>query len=61
VAVLGTLMPHLAAERHHIYRNATALALLAALLVAALGSLSIALPPCCNGYLLVLAAILSAI
>jgi hypothetical protein len=43
VAVLGTLMPHLAAERCHIYRNATALALLAALLAAAFGSLSIAL------------------
>jgi len=43
VAVIGTLMPHLAAERHHIYRNATALALLAALLAAAFGSLSIAL------------------
>jgi hypothetical protein len=43
VAVVGTLMPHLAAERHHIYRNATALALLAALLAAAFGSLPIAL------------------
>jgi hypothetical protein len=43
VAVVGTLMPHLAAERHHIYRNATALALLAALIAAAFGSLSIAL------------------
>ena len=43
VAVVGTLMPHLAAERHHIYRNATALALLAALLAAGFGSLSIAL------------------
>lgn len=43
VAVFATLMPHLAAERHHIYRNATALALLAALLAAAFGSLPIAL------------------
>ena len=43
VAVVGTLLPHLAHERHHIYRNATALALLAALLAAAFGSLSIAL------------------
>lgn len=43
VAVVGTLMPHLAAERHHIYRNATTLALLAALTAAAFGSLSIAL------------------
>ena len=43
VAVLGTLMPHLAAERRHIYRDATALALLAALLAAAFGSLPIAL------------------
>jgi hypothetical protein len=43
VAVLGTLLPQLAAERRHIYRDATALALLAALLAAAFGSLSIAL------------------
>jgi hypothetical protein len=43
VAVVGTLMPHLAAERHHIYRGVTALALLAALIAAAFGSLSIAL------------------
>jgi hypothetical protein len=43
VAVVGTLMPHLVAERHHIYRNATAFALLAALLAAAFGSLPIAL------------------
>ena len=43
VAVVGTLMPHLAAERHHIYRSVTALALLAALIAAAFGSLSIAL------------------
>ncbi|MGO9067541.1 MAG: zinc ribbon domain-containing protein, partial [Mycobacterium sp.] len=43
VAVVGTLMPHLAAERHHIYRSLTALALLAALIAAAFGSLSIAL------------------
>jgi hypothetical protein len=37
VAVIGTLMPHLAAERHHVYRNVTALALLAALIAAGLG------------------------
>ncbi|MDT5047432.1 MAG: hypothetical protein QOG75_3306 [Mycobacterium sp.] len=43
VAVIGTLMPHLAAERHHVYRNVTALALLAALIAAGLGSLSVAL------------------
>jgi hypothetical protein len=43
VAVVGTLMPRLAAERHHIYRSVTALALLAALIAAAFGSLSIAL------------------
>ena len=43
VAVGGTLMPHLAAERHHIYRSVTALALLAALIAAAFGSLSMAL------------------
>jgi len=43
VAVVGTLMPHLAAERHHNYRSVTALALLAALIAAAFGSLSIAL------------------
>ena len=42
-AVVGTLMPHLAEERHHIYRSVTALALLAALIAAAFGSLSIAL------------------
>jgi hypothetical protein len=43
VAVIGTLMPHLAAGRHHVYRNVTALALLAALIAAGLGSLSVAL------------------
>jgi len=43
VAVVGTLMPHMAAERHHVYRNVIALALLAALIAAAFGSLSIAL------------------
>jgi hypothetical protein len=43
VAVIGTLMPHLAAERHHVYRNVTALVLLAALIAAGLGSLSVAL------------------
>jgi hypothetical protein len=43
VAVIGTLMPHLAAGRHHVYRNVTALALLAALIAAGLGSLPVAL------------------
>ncbi|HWF71377.1 MAG TPA: hypothetical protein VG187_17765 [Mycobacterium sp.] len=43
VAVIGTLMPHLAAARHHVYRNVTALALLAALIAAGLGSLPVAL------------------
>ncbi|HUO39503.1 MAG TPA: zinc ribbon domain-containing protein, partial [Mycobacterium sp.] len=43
VTVMGTLMPHLSPERHHVYRNATALALLAALIAAGFGSLSIAL------------------
>jgi hypothetical protein len=42
-AVIGTLMPHLAEERHHIYRNVTALALLAALIAAGFGSLPVAL------------------
>jgi hypothetical protein len=42
-AVLGTLMPHLAAERHHVYRNVTALALLGALVAAGFGSLAVAL------------------
>jgi hypothetical protein len=41
--VFGTLMPHLAAERHHLYRNVTALALLAALIAAGTGSLAVAL------------------
>lgn len=41
--VLGTLMPHLAADRHHVYRDVTALALLAALIAAGLGSLPVAL------------------
>jgi hypothetical protein len=40
---IGTLMPHMAAGRHHVYRNVTALTLLAALLAAVFGSLSIAL------------------
>ncbi|QZA15585.1 zinc ribbon domain-containing protein [Mycobacterium malmoense] len=41
--VIATLMPHMAAGRHHVYRNGTALALLAALVAAGLGSLSVAL------------------
>jgi hypothetical protein len=43
VHVLGTLLPHLAAERHHVYRDVTALALLGALIAAGLGSLPVAL------------------
>jgi len=43
VAVIGTLMPHMAAGRHHVYRNVTALVLLAALIAAGLGSLPVAL------------------
>ena len=43
VSVVGTLMPHLAAGRHHVYRNVTALALLASLIAAGLGSLPAAL------------------
>jgi hypothetical protein len=36
-------MPHMAAGRHHVYRDVTALALLAALIAAGVGSLSVAL------------------
>jgi predicted amidophosphoribosyltransferase len=43
LAVFSTLMPHLSGGRHHIYRAAVGLALLAALVAAAFGSLSIAL------------------
>jgi hypothetical protein len=43
LAVMSTLMPHLSGGRHHIYRGAIALALLAALVAAAFGVLSIAL------------------
>ncbi len=43
LAVMSTLMPHLSGGRHHIYRAAIAVALLAALLAASFGSLSIAL------------------
>src|SRR3984885_11175207 len=43
VAVLGTLLPHLHPERHHVYRDVTALALLAALIAAGFGSLPVAL------------------
>lgn len=43
LAVMSTLMPHLAGGRHHIYRGVVALALLAALIAAAFGMLSIAL------------------
>ena len=41
VAVLGTLLPHLHPERHHVYRDVTALALLAALIAAAFGFASV--------------------
>ncbi|HXO49252.1 MAG TPA: zinc ribbon domain-containing protein, partial [Mycobacterium sp.] len=43
MAVLGTLLPHLHPERHHVYRDVTALALLAALIAAGFGSLPVAL------------------
>lgn len=43
VAVLGTLMPHMHPGRHHVYRDVTALALLASLIAAGLGSLPVAL------------------
>ncbi len=43
LAVISTLMPHLAPGRHHIYRGVIGLALLAALVAAAFGVLSIAL------------------
>ncbi len=43
LAVMSTLMPHLSGGRHHIYRGMVALALLAALLAAAFGMLSVAL------------------
>jgi hypothetical protein len=43
VAVLGTLLPHLHPERHHVYRDVTALALLSALIAAGFGSLPVAL------------------
>src|SRR5581483_2628716 len=41
--VVGTLMPHMSAERYHVYRIATALVLVAALIAAGFGSLPIAL------------------
>jgi hypothetical protein len=43
LAVLTTLMPHLSGRHHHSYRTAIAVALLAALVAAAFGALSIAL------------------
>ncbi|EUA91065.1 putative membrane protein [Mycobacterium ulcerans str. Harvey] len=43
LAVVSTLMPHLAGGRHHIYRGAIGLALVAALIAAAFGMLSVAL------------------
>jgi hypothetical protein len=43
VTVMGTLMPHMHPGRHHVYRDVTALALLAALIAAGVGSLSVAL------------------
>jgi hypothetical protein len=41
--VFGTLLPHLGEERHHLYRDITALALLASLIAAGCGSLPAAL------------------
>ena len=43
VTVVGTLLPHMHPGRHHIYRDGVALALLAALIAAGVGSLSVAL------------------
>lgn len=43
LAMMSTLMPHLSGGRHHLYRAAIAMALLAALTAAAFGVLSIAL------------------
>jgi hypothetical protein len=43
VAVIGILMPHLHPARHHVYRDVVALALLAALIAAGMGSLPVAL------------------
>jgi len=43
LAVTSTLMPHLSGGRHHVYRGVIALALLAGLIAAAFGTLSIAL------------------
>lgn len=43
LAVMSTLMPHLSGRRQHIYRGAIVVALLAALVAAAFGVLSIAL------------------
>jgi zinc-ribbon domain len=43
LAVLSTLMPHLSGRRHHTYRNAVIVVVLAALIAAAFGALSIAL------------------
>jgi hypothetical protein len=43
LAVMSTLMPHLSGGRQHVYRTAIALALLAALIAAAFGMLSVAL------------------
>jgi hypothetical protein len=37
VAVIGALMPHLHPGRHHVYRDVSAPALLAALVAAGLG------------------------
>ena len=43
LALMSTLMPHLSGRRHHVYRNAVGLALLASLIAAAFGVLSMAL------------------
>ena len=43
LALMSTLMPHLSGRRHHAYRNAVGLALLASLVAAGFGVLSLAL------------------
>lgn len=43
LAVMSTLMPHLSGRRHHDYRNAVGLTLLASLVAAAFGVLAVAL------------------
>ena len=43
LALMSTLMPHLSGRGHHTYRNAVVLALLASLVAAAFGMLSVSL------------------